>query len=132
MNEGHSAFIQIARLLLAMQEHQLTAREALQLISAGTVFTTHTPVPAGIDQFPADLMDKYFGYVYSQLGISREQLLAIGSRDPGAPGPHFNMAIFALRTANYTNGVSRLHADVARNLWKETFPALPYDEIPID
>lgn len=132
MNEGHSAFIQFARMLLAMKEHALTAREALQLVSAGTVFTTHTPVPAGIDQFPAELMDKYFGHLYPQFGLSRDDILALGSREPGVPGQLFNMAIFALRTANYTNGVSRLHADVSRNLWKESFSTLPYDEIPID
>ena len=132
MNEGHSAFIQFSRIIKAMQEHQLSAAEAIQLISAGTVFTTHTPVPAGIDQFPADLMDKYFGSVYAELGMSRDETLAMGSREPGVPGQLFNMAIFALRTANYTNGVSRLHADVSRNLWKESFPLLPYEEIPID
>ncbi len=132
MNEGHSAFIQFARVIKAMQEHQLTAAEAFQLVMAGTVFTTHTPVPAGIDQFPAELMDKYFAPTYQALGMSRDETLALGSRDPGVPGQLFNMAIFALRTANYTNGVSRLHADVSRNLWKESFPQLPYDEIPID
>ncbi len=132
MNEGHSAFIQFARVIKAIREHKLTAAEAFQLVMAGTVFTTHTPVPAGIDQFPAELMDKYFAPVYQALGMPRDDVLAMGSREPGVPGQPFNMAIFALRTANYTNGVSRLHADVSRNLWKESFPRLPYDEIPID
>jgi starch phosphorylase len=132
MNEGHSAFIQFARVIQAMKEQNLTAAEAFQLVAAGTVFTTHTPVPAGIDQFPAELMDKYFTPVYSALGMSRDDVLGLGSRDPGGSGQFFNMAIFALRTANYANGVSRLHADVSRNLWKESFPLLPYDEIPID
>jgi glycogen phosphorylase len=132
MNEGHSAFIQFARIARAKIKYNLSTDEAVQLVSAGTVFTTHTPVPAGIDQFPPDLMDRYFGHVYSQLKISRDDLLSLGSRQPGIPGQLFNMAIFALRTADYTNGVSRLHADVSRGLWEDSWPSLPHDEIPID
>ncbi len=132
MNEGHSAFIQLARIGRARQQQGLTTAEAIQLIAAGTVFTTHTPVPAGIDQFPPDLMDRYFGNIYAQLKLSRDDLLALGSRQPGATGQLFNMAIFAIRTSDYTNGVSRLHADVSRSLWEDSWPSLPHDEIPID
>jgi starch phosphorylase len=132
MNEGHSAFIQLARIARARKQHNLSPHEALQLIAAGTVFTTHTPVPAGIDQFPADLMDRYFGAVYGQLSLSRDEVLALGSRQPGVPGQLFNMAIFAIHSSDYTNGVSRLHADVSRSLWEDNWPNLPHDEIPID
>jgi starch phosphorylase len=132
MNEGHSAFVQIARVLHASADHHLTWHEALQLVSAGTLFTTHTPVPAGIDQFTSELMDKYFGQMYDRFGISRDEVLALGSMQPGAPGQHFNMAICALRTSDYTNGVSRLHADVSRRMWQESWPGLPHVEIPID
>jgi starch phosphorylase len=132
MNEGHSAFIQLARIAKVKQQYNLTADEAIHLIAAGTVFTTHTPVPAGIDQFPTDLMDRYFGQVYPQIGLQREDILALGNKDAGVPGQLFNMAIFALRTADYTNGVSRLHADVSRSLWEDSWPNLPHDEIPID
>jgi starch phosphorylase len=132
MNEGHSAFIQIARLVRARQRLGLSGEEALALISGGTVFTTHTPVPAGIDQFSSDLMDRYLGPLYANAGLSRDEILGMGSKQPGAPGQLFNMAIFALRTSDYTNAVSRLHADVSRNLWEESWPTLPHDEIPID
>ena len=132
MNEGHSAFIQFARIMRARKEQGLPTAEATQLISAGTVFTTHTPVPAGIDQFPADLMDKYFGSALPGLGMTRDELLSLGAKLPGQSGQLFNMAILALRTADYTNAVSRLHADVSRRLWEESWPGLPHDEIPID
>jgi glycogen phosphorylase len=132
MNEGHSAFIQLARIAKARKELGLSTDEALQLISAGTIFTTHTPVPAGIDQFSADLMDRYLGHMIPQIGMTRDELLQIGAKLPGVSGQLFNMAIFALRTADATNAVSRLHGDVSRSLWEESWPNLPHDEIPID
>ncbi len=132
MNEGHSAFVQIARILHAAADQGLTWYEALQLVSAGTLFTTHTPVPAGIDEFSTELMDKYFGQIYDRFGISRDEVLGLGSVRPGTPGQPFNMAICALRTSDYTNGVSRLHADVSRRMWTESWPNLPHEEVPID
>ncbi len=132
MNEGHSAFVQIARIRNAAAEQGLSWYEALQLVSAGTLFTTHTPVPAGIDEFSTELMDKYFGQIYDHYGISRDEILGLGSVRQGTPGQPFNMAICALRTADYTNGVSRLHADVSRRMWAESWPNLPYEEVPID
>lgn len=132
MNEGHSAFIQLARIIRAKHEHSVSPWEAIRLVSAGTVFTTHTPVPAGIDQFPPDLMDRYLGHMYPQVGLTREEVLALGSKKPGVSGQLFNMAIFAMRTAGSTNGVSRLHGDVSRSLWEESWPNLPHDEIPVD
>ncbi len=77
-------------------------------------------------------MDRYLGHVYEKVGLSREEVMGLGARQPGAPGQLFNMAIFALRTSDYTNGVSRLHADVSRGLWEDSWPNLPHDEIPID
>lgn len=132
MNEGHSAFVQIARILHAAADQGLSWYEALQLVSAGTLFTTHTPVPAGIDEFSTELMDKYFGQIYDRYGISRDEVLGLGSVRPGAPGQPFNMAICALRTSDYTNGVSRLHADVSRRMWQESWPSLTHEEVPID
>lgn len=132
MNEGHSAFIQIARIARARQQLGLSGEEALALISGGTVFTTHTPVPAGIDQFSSELMDRYLGHLFPGTGFTRDDFLSMGAKQIGMPGQLFNMAIFALRTSDYTNGVSRLHADVSRNLWEESWPTLPHDEIPID
>jgi starch phosphorylase len=132
MNEGHSAFVQIARIIRFCGEYQLSFTEALRLVSAGTLFTTHTPVPAGIDQFTPGLMDKYFGNLYNEVGLSRDDVMALGSMQPGAPGQEFNMAVFALRTSDYTNGVARLHADIARHMWAESWPLLPIEEIPIE
>jgi starch phosphorylase len=132
MNEGHSAFVQIARIIHAAADQGLSWYEALQLVSAGTLFTTHTPVPAGIDEFSTELMDKYFGQVYDRFGITRDEVLGLGSVRQGTPGQPFNMAICALRTADYTNGVSRLHADVSRRMWQESWPSLPFEEVPID
>ncbi|MBU0507960.1 alpha-glucan family phosphorylase [bacterium] len=132
MNEGHSAFIQLARIAHAKNELDLTPWEAIRLVSAGTVFTTHTPVPAGIDQFPPELMDRYFSHLYVPIGLTRDEVLALGSKRPGVSGQLFNMAIFAMKTASATNGVSRLHGDVSRSLWEESWPNLPHDEIPVD
>ncbi len=131
MNEGHSAFVQIARVMRAMADG-LTVDEAFQLISTGTVFTTHTPVPAGIDQFPLDLMNKYLLHYVQKLGLTMEKFMTLAGKESGSGPALFNMAIFAIRTSDYTNAVSRLHADVSRNLWAATWSALPTEEIPID
>lgn len=132
MNEGHSAFVQLVRIMHARRDYKLSPWEALRFVSAGTVFTTHTPVPAGIDQFPPDLMDRYFGHLFEQIGLTRDELYSLGAKNEGVPGQLFNMAIFAMRTSGDTNGVSRLHGDVSRTLWEESWPNLPHDEIPID
>lgn len=132
MNEGHSAFIQLARVAHARRDHKLMPWEAVRFVSAGTVFTTHTPVPAGIDQFPPELMDRYFGHQFERIGLRRDELYSIGAKNEGVAGQAFNMAIFAMRTSGDTNGVSRLHGDVSRTLWEESWPNLPHDEIPID
>ena len=78
MNEGHAAFLALERIRLLMQEQGLTFVEAQEALAAGSVFTTHTPVPAGNDIFSADLMDKYFRSYYAQLGLTREQFLGLG------------------------------------------------------
>ncbi|MBU1638417.1 alpha-glucan family phosphorylase [bacterium] len=132
MNEGHSGFVQIARIIQFSAEYKLTFTQALRLVSAGTLFTTHTPVPAGIDQFTPGLMDKYFSRLYNEVGLSRDDIMALGSMQPGTPGQEFNMAVFALRTSDYSNGVARLHGDVARHMWAENWPMLPHEEIPIE
>jgi starch phosphorylase len=129
MNEGHSAFSALERIRLYMEEKGLGFPEAFELTRAGNVFTTHTPVPAGIDVFPHDLMDKYFSEYYKH--IPRETLLGLGSQDPGNSNGEFSMAILALRLSARTNGVSRLHGKVSRSLWKGVWPGIPVDEVPI-
>jgi len=132
MNEGHSAFLAIERMRILIEKHNLSFAEAREVTTAGNVFTTHTPVPAGIDLFPPDLMDMYFGHYYDILGLSRNEFLALGRANPYDEGERFNMAILAMRLANYTNGVSRLHGQVARSMWQGLWPNLHQEEIPID
>jgi starch phosphorylase len=132
MNEGHSAFLAIERIRMFMEQHSLSFAEAREVATAGNVFTTHTPVPAGIDLFPPHLMDTYFGHYYESFGIPRQEFLALGRANPYDDGEPFNMAILAMRLANYTNGVSRLHGRVARSMWHSLWPNLPQEDVPID
>ncbi|MBM4249300.1 MAG: glycosyltransferase family 1 protein [Euryarchaeota archaeon] len=131
MNEGHSAFLALERAFQFMPEHRLGFMEALELSRAGNVFTTHTPVPAGIDVFPPQLMEKYFRAYADRSGVGWDRFLALGRQDPGNPGEGFSMAVLALHTAATTNGVSRLHARVSRNMWQGVWPGVPPEEIPI-
>ena len=135
LNEGHSAFLALERIRILMEEQgrqgTLSFAEARESASAGNVFTTHTPVPAGIDRFPPELMDKYFSNYYERLGLSREEFLALGRENPADNGGPFSMAVLALRLAAHTNGVSRLHGRVARKMWQSLWPGVPEDEAPI-
>ena len=131
MNEGHSAFLALERIRILMQEQGLSFAEAREVALAGNVFTTHTPVPAGIDVFSPDLMEKYFGDFYTSLGFSRDEFLALGRQNPGDAKEPFNMAVLALRLAAHTNGVSQLHAQVARRMWQGVWPQVPEHEVPI-
>ncbi len=131
MNEGHAAFLAIERIRHLMEERGLTFEEARAATTAGNVFTTHTPVPAGIDWFPPGLVDYYFGEYYSSLGISRENFLALG-RDNLADGDsEFSTTVLALRLSAYSNGVSKIHGKVSRGMWNHLWPGLPADEVPI-
>jgi starch phosphorylase len=129
MNEGHSAFLSLERIRDAMAEFDLTFGEAFEAVRAGTVFTTHTAVPAGFDVFPAAMMERYFADYAKDVGVTKTQLLALG-RAEGA-GDGFNMAGLALRTAAYVNGVSRLHGAVSRRILRTYAPAIPEAEFPI-
>jgi starch phosphorylase len=132
MNEGHSAFLALERIRILVQEQGLSFAEAREVAKAGNVFTTHTPVPAGIDVFSPELMDKYFGDFYRSLGLSRDDFLALGRQNPGdAKEQPFNMAVLALRLAAHTNGVSQLHGQVARRMWQGVWPQVPEHEVPI-
>jgi len=131
MNDGHSAFLALERIRLLMEGQGLSFAEAREAASAGNVFTTHTPVPAGIDRFPPQLMDKYFYDYYLSLGLSREEFLALGRENPADKQGPFCMACLALRLAAHTNGVSRLHSQVSRRMWQGVWPGVPEDEIPI-
>jgi starch phosphorylase len=128
MNEGHSAFLALERARLLMKAQRLAFHEAWEAVAAGTVFTTHTPVPAGIDVFPAELIDRYLSSYYRDLGLSREAFLALGEERPGSG---FSMAVLGLRLATQANGVSKLHSQVSRKMWRGLWPQLPFSEIPV-
>ncbi len=131
LNEGHPAFVVLERIRERVAEGMGFA-EAAERVRATTVFTTHTPVPAGHDVFPFSLMDKYFGGYYPLLGIDRDAFLQLGIT-PGQPEAGFNMTAFALRMAAYRNGVSRKHGEVARKMWQVLWPeAKDEKDVPID
>lgn len=131
MNEGHSAFLGLELTRKLMQEYGLTYSEARQLGSAGNVFTTHTPVPAGFDLFDPALVDKYLGQCCRRFGLNMEQLLAYGRRNSGDHNEPFNMAYFAARHSSYCNGVSRLHGEVTRKMAHPMWSGYPLHEVPI-
>jgi starch phosphorylase len=132
MNEGHSAFLGLERIRRLMEVQHLSFAEAREAAAAGAVFTTHTAEPAGIDKFPPDVIDRYFGEWYSRLGLARDEFLALGRENPGDANEHFSMAVLAIKLAAQTNGVSKLHGEVSRRLWQRLWPGVPADEAPID
>jgi starch phosphorylase len=130
MNEGHSAFLVIERIRTLMGEHGLTFAEAREQVFASNVFTTHTPVPAGNEQFGEDLLRRYLQPATEELGISWQDFLALG-QDGGGKGKDFGMTVMALRMAAFSNGVAKLHAETSRRMWKGLWPGLPENEVPI-
>ncbi len=131
MNEGHSAFLGLEHILRLMETEHLTFSQARILASASLIFTTHTPVPAGHDYYPAFLMDRYFSSAMGRLGISRLEFLGLGRQDPVNEGEDFCMTVLALRIASFSNGVSKLHGQVSRQMWNRVWKDLPESEVPI-
>jgi starch phosphorylase len=131
MNEGHSSFLGLERCRLMMAELGTSFDEARELVAATNVFTTHTPVPAGNDAFEPWLIEKYFGAYWGQLGLNREQFLALGRQEPSNKDEPLNMTVLALHMSGARNGVSGLHAEVSRKLWAGVWPGVPVSEIPI-
>jgi starch phosphorylase len=131
MNEGHSAFLGVERILRLMETKQLSFREARVLASASLIFTTHTPVAAGHDYFPPALMDRYFSAFVQRLGISRFDFLGLGRKDPTDDSEDFCMTVLALRLASFSNGVSQLHGSVSRHMWNQIWKGVPESEVPI-
>ncbi len=129
MNEGHAGFLGLER-TREWVDRGLTFDEAVEAVRAGGVFTTHTPVPAGIDRFPRDLFERYFTDFAPLLGISTDELFALGQRDD-EPDGKFNMAVMGLRLASRRNGVAALHGAVARDMFSGMWPLLPAFETPI-
>jgi starch phosphorylase len=130
MNEGHSAFLALERIRLNVVEKKLNFYSALQVVAAANVFTTHTPVPAGNDSFPREMMQKYFGNFAKELNIPFEELFSFGHTRLNPDDP-FSMTILALRLSRHANGVSKLHGEVTRSLWKDVWAGVPVQEVPI-
>ncbi len=131
MNEGHSAFLALERARILMERLGLPFKKAALITSASNIFTTHTPVAAGNDYFAPDLVEKYFKDYRTQLGLSQEEFLALGRENTHNGDEHFCMTILALRMSAYANGVSRLHGETARAMWRNIYPRIPVREVPI-
>jgi glycogen phosphorylase len=132
LNEGHAAFVILARAHSFMARTGRSLREALWATRPGNVFTTHTPVEAAFDRFDPAMFEQFAGPLADRLGVTMQDLLALGRRDSADPFEPFNMAYLALRGSGYVNGVSRLHGRVSRQIFQPLFPNWPAPEIPID
>jgi len=131
MNEGHSAFLALERIRLMVEKNpSLTFEEARDICATGNLFTTHTPVPAGLERFGFDLVDEHFPYLWQALRLSREQFLDLGREDMGGY-QLFSMAVLAVNLSTAANGVARLHGVVSRNMWQWMYPRLPKEEVPV-
>ncbi len=130
MNEGHSAFLSLELMRRGVQDQGLDFKSSLQLVAAANIFTTHTPVPAGNDAFPRDLMQKYFGDYPAKVGISFDDFFSYGQTTVNKVDA-FSMTILALRTSRHANGVSKLHGEVSQGLWQDVWAGVPKNEVPI-
>ena len=131
MNEGHSAFLTLERIRYLVKSDNLTVEQAVEAVKAGSVFTTHTPVPAGNDMFNPDMIAYYFKKYCHDVGMTMEELLALGRQNPKDSREPFCMTVLALKLSAASNGVSKLHGETARNMWSRTWKEVPVDEIPI-
>jgi glycogen phosphorylase len=129
-NEGHAGFSSLER-IRELVETGLTFTEAIEVVRAGGVFTTHTPVPAGIDRFPRELMQKYFGTLATSIGVTLDELMALGHRPDEPDDDRFNMAVMGLHLAGRSNGVAQLHGDVSRQMFQGMWPDVDVEEVPI-
>src|SRR5687767_11479437 len=129
LNEGHAAFVVLQRIRDLIEQGQ-SFEAAVQDVRRTTMFTTHTPVPAGHDAFPFNLVETHLAGAWGTLGAYREAFLALGHYDNGS-GPLFNMTALALRTAGTVNGVSELHGQVTREMWGPIWPGIPDDKRPV-
>lgn len=130
LNEGHAAFALLERIRERVQEG-MSYEGAARQVRSTSVFTTHTPVPAGHDVFPFQLMEKYFRSYWPTLGLDHDAFLQLGMH-PKEPNAGFNMTAFALRMSEYHNGVSKRHGEEARRMWQSLWPDLPAEKVPID
>ena len=130
-NEGHAGFLGLERIRQLVKDPGLSYREAIEAVRAGCLFTTHTPVPAGIDRFPRELIEQYFSGWAAEVGVSMDELMSLGHRPGDEPDERFNMAVMGLRLAGRANGVAKLHGDVSREMFGDLWPDVPSAEVPI-
>lgn len=130
MNEGHSAFLTVER-AREMVEEGMTFEQAAQKVRSTDIFTTHTPVPAGNDEFPLWMVDKYFANLWPSLGLTRDQFIDLARNTPSWGGENFSMPVLALRLSNYRNAVSELHGQVSRKMWHFLWPDRREEDVPI-
>lgn len=131
LNEGHAGFSALERLGRLVGDQGLDLDEAMDKIRSQSLFTTHTPVPAGIDRFPRELIEEHFAPWCSRVGLTVDDLMAIGAEPGQARGTSFNMASMSLRLCGSTNGVSVLHSHVSRRMFAPLWPSVPEDQVPI-
>ena len=131
MNEGHAGFMALERIRVLMHERGLSFAEARAAVRPGSIFTTHTPVPAGIDRFPRELVEKYFSGWCRDVGLTLDDLMALGHEPGTTEGEIFNMAAMGLRLAGRANGVAALHGVVSREMFNGLWPDVPTEEVPI-
>ena len=131
MNEGHAAFMTLERIRQLRSAKNMTFDEALEATRSANIFTMHTSVKAGLDEFSVELMDKYFGSFFPHLGINRKRFLELGRILPDDDNEPFKMAILGLKLSSYINGVSKLHGQISREMFASLWPSVPVDEVPI-
>lgn len=130
INEGHAAFSMLERTRQIMRLHTLSFREAWKVMQSSSVFTTHTPVPAGNEVFDVATLEPYLHSYVASMGVSWEDFVALGNAGQGAHDK-FSMTIFGIRGSSFRNGVSNLHGHVARDMWHKIWAEFPVDEVPI-
>lgn len=131
MNEGHSAFLALERARLLMKKHAgLTFAEAKDILATGSIYTIHTPVPAGLERFGFDLIDEHLDWLWKELGLTRDEFHDLGREDMG-DYTLFSLPVMALKFASGSNGVSALHGEVSREMWQWMFPNVPENEVPV-
>jgi glycogen phosphorylase len=131
MNEGHSGFAVLEAIRTRMVEEGLTFDQAVPAVAREVVFTTHTPVPAGHDRFPADLLEEHLGPLRDGLGISHDRLMSLGRENPGNYHEGFCMTVVGLKLSRRANAVSSLHGEVSRAMWTGLYPGRSEDQVPI-
>ena len=131
MNEGHSAFLSLELIRCLMKKYNLHFAEAREIAPIGLILTVHTPVPAGHDYFSKDLMHRYFSAYAKEIRITWSEFMALGRINPRDQDEQFCMTILALKLSHCCNGVSKLHGKVTRGMFKDLWPGVPVDEIPI-